>query len=210
MRSWTNSSSFSCSSWISSRRLWYLLETRRTIDVALSISRLIATPRMRTRPTTKSFVFTCPTPSSYISKISGSSCTSMSRILILRRKFASSKHSKNSALVSFPTCAVSWNILARSFICCANSSAFLWATISSSSCCASKAFFTTIAVIKLNSTMPATPRKVRKSTQLSGDLYTMGRTTAPQLSKVMSLKPVNMAVESDPNRRCTSSSSANS
>mmetsp|Transcript_43812 Transcript_43812/g.98846 ORF Transcript_43812/g.98846 Transcript_43812/m.98846 type:complete len:200 (+) Transcript_43812:504-1103(+) len=66
----------------------------------------------------------------------------------------------------------------------------------SSSCAmASKAFFTTTAVMRLKSTMPAMPMKRKKMTAVSGAFMMIGRTMSAQLSKVIIWKRVNMESE---------------
>mmetsp|Transcript_57457 Transcript_57457/g.166312 ORF Transcript_57457/g.166312 Transcript_57457/m.166312 type:complete len:203 (-) Transcript_57457:1178-1786(-) len=137
-----------------------LSEQVRSLFVDSNRSLAMAGPCIFMRPSTKEFVEIDPVPSSKMSKTSGNSSTSMSNNFIVRVKLMSSNTRSNSLAetVPFPSWSRSSNILIsifRSLIC---SSSFLLAMASSSFLGRSKsALLTTIAVIKLNKTMPVMP-----------------------------------------------------
>mmetsp|Transcript_93515 Transcript_93515/g.243582 ORF Transcript_93515/g.243582 Transcript_93515/m.243582 type:complete len:251 (-) Transcript_93515:418-1170(-) len=178
--------------------------------VAFNMSLLIALPCIRINPVQNSSVDTWPSPSSRISKTSGNSSNSMSNVLSWWMNTISSRtFSANSCLLSMPLSSVSsssnisskacsWRLRSFSFIC---------ATASSSSDAASKAFFTTIAVMRLNRTKPAIPTKSKNTGMVSGILKMIGRTMLAQLSKVMIWKRVYIAFCRSPNISCVVSSS---
>mmetsp|Transcript_110296 Transcript_110296/g.285036 ORF Transcript_110296/g.285036 Transcript_110296/m.285036 type:complete len:256 (+) Transcript_110296:879-1646(+) len=176
-----------------------------------SMSRAMAGPCMRINPVMKLSKPISPSPSSRMVKISGSSSKSMSNNFIIRAKLTSSSTSSNSSLEMrpVPSASMSLNINRNCFTFFFSASTFRMAKASSSFLGNStNAFLTTIAVMRLNNTMPVTPMWSMNKGNAIGILATIGRMMLAQLSKVIIWKSVNIASNNPPKCSWTTASLA--
>mmetsp|Transcript_101157 Transcript_101157/g.290258 ORF Transcript_101157/g.290258 Transcript_101157/m.290258 type:complete len:386 (+) Transcript_101157:170-1327(+) len=183
---------------------------RRLVDLSMSLD--MAGPCMRISPVMKASTEISPLPSFKMSKISGNSSRSTSSTFIILAKLTSTSTASNSCAskVPVPSSSKSKNMFRNDVSHFLFSISFLKASASASRFGAStSAFWMMIAVMRLNSTMPATPMKRANMAVASGIFVMMARTMMFQESKVMIWNSVNIASPIEPMCSWTNSSSLN-